>query len=195
MAAKEYSEIFKLKSKLEEANIPFVFTDDLFDVKEKLKKGGAQVRRLYNEQYPAYQIRLNNFIDAVQHIFSHGEASDLLEICGGLTVEENNLDSVLGWMTAEEVFKRFKYCWEHQTSVYEMPKEDRLANEKELKPCPFCGSNSLKIESKHSAKGDNEKTYTATVRCNKCHARGGTASYTARIETLKRAVDLWNRRF
>ena len=42
---------------------------------------------------------------------------------GGLTEEEEEYDSVLGYLTAEEVFKRFKYCWEHQTSAYREDEE------------------------------------------------------------------------
>lgn len=34
------------------------------------------------------------------------------------------INGVLGHLTAEEVFKRFKYCWEHQTSVYKEEKDD-----------------------------------------------------------------------
>ena len=38
---------------------------------------------------------------------------------GGLTEEENeDYYSVLGWLTAEEVFKRFKYCYENNTDKY-----------------------------------------------------------------------------
>ena len=37
---------------------------------------------------------------------------------GGLTEEEEEFDSVLGWLSSEEVFKRFKYCYEHNTKVY-----------------------------------------------------------------------------
>lgn len=37
----EYKEIFRLKKMLEEANIPFEFTDDLYHVKDKVSRGGA----------------------------------------------------------------------------------------------------------------------------------------------------------
>lgn len=48
----------------------------------------------------------------------------------------------------------------------------------ELKCCPFCGSTKLKINSKSTKAGYNGRdniVYRATysVRCNKCHARGG----------------------
>jgi Lar family restriction alleviation protein len=71
----------------------------------------------------------------------------------------------------------------------------------ELKPCPFCGSTSLKIESKHHGTHYYSGTHSATVRCCKCHARGGTASckvekgkYHADDETNQRAIEAWNRR-
>lgn len=120
----KYTEILKLKKMLEEANIPFTFTDDLLGAKKKIKECSPLEKNLYRVQYPAYQIRLGNLADAVQHYFSYGaKEADLIEIMGGLTAEECQFDSVLGWLTAEEVFKRFKYCWEHQTHVYKEDKE------------------------------------------------------------------------
>ena len=70
-----------------------------------------------------------------------------------------------------------------------------------LKPCPFCGSESLKIESKHNGQWYYTGTHSATVRCNKCHARGGTASCKASInvrganeEAIRKAIEKWNER-
>lgn len=96
-----YNEIFKLKELLEKGNIPFEFKNI----------------------YDGYQIIIknkNNFriADAVEHNFSYGAEEDLLEIMGGLTEEEEELNSVLGWLSSEEVFKRFKYCYENNTKVY-----------------------------------------------------------------------------
>lgn len=68
--------------------------------------------------YPAYQIRLNKYIDVIEYFGSYGQENDLLEIMGGLTIEERENDIVLGYLTAEEVFKRFKYCYENNTSIY-----------------------------------------------------------------------------
>ncbi len=50
----------------------------------------------------------------------------------------------------------------------------------ELKPCPFCGGTKLKIKRKSRLAGWNEldmlvEMHTYYVRCNTCHARGGTA--------------------
>lgn len=115
----KYTEILKLKKMLEEANIPFTFTDDFFRVKELIKKDYS-----WKPFYPAYQIRLGDLADVIQHNGSYGSEQDLLEIMGGLTEEEMEYDIVLGYLTAEEVFKRFKYCWEHQTSVYKEENND-----------------------------------------------------------------------
>ena len=119
-----YTEILKLKEMLEEANIPFTFTDDFFNVKVKIDTGTPVDKVFYSHQYPAYQIRLGNLADVIEHCYSIGCLKDKLEIMGGLTEEEMDYDSVLGYLTAEEVFKRFKYCWEHQTSVYKEENND-----------------------------------------------------------------------
>ncbi len=85
----------------------------------------------------------------------------------------------------------------------------------ELKPCPFCGSTKLKIESKHKLAGYNGldmrvENRTFSVRCNVCHARGGAVggkvilgrlgdlklpSYaTTEYEITRKAIEAWNRR-
>lgn len=52
-------------------------------------------------------------ISAIEGFGSHGyglkgEQGDSIEIMGLLTPEEEKDDSVLGWLTAEEVFRRIK---------------------------------------------------------------------------------------
>lgn len=72
----------------------------------------------------------------------------------------------------------------------------------ELKPCPFCGSTSLMIQSKHNGRRAATGTQSATVRCNKCHARGSTASckvtketrFGADETTKQKAIAAWNTR-
>ena len=86
---------------------------------------------------------------------------------------------------------------------------------KNMKICPFCESDKLKIDMKKKGTryfgiGQLEN-YTASVRCNVCHARGGAVSGFVRnrrfvdkddwlkdeisIEELKRrAVEKWNTR-
>lgn len=79
--------------------------------------------------------------------------------------------------------------------------------EEKLKACPFCGSDKLKID-KTSRNGRS----TYSVRCNSCHARGGTCGFTrTTFESIRynpitngdpaedmyaavKAIEAWNRR-
>lgn len=97
----EYKEILRLKEMLKKANIPFEYEDNFF--------GTGQ---------PAYCIRIGDLCDVIEHYGSYGNENDLLEIMGALTIAEQEDSSVLGSLTAEEVFKRFKYCYEHNTRTY-----------------------------------------------------------------------------
>ena len=65
-----------------------------------------------------YRILLTPEIDVVETDTSYGGKENKLEIRGALTREELEYDSVLGWLTAEEVFERFKYCYENDTVIY-----------------------------------------------------------------------------
>lgn len=87
----------------------------------------------------------------------------------------------------------------------------------ELKPCPFCGSEKLKIEKKSKFDGTyglytivEQNTYS--VRCNVCHARGGDVGgkvlfgigiffadilpewATTDAMLKEKAIEAWNRR-
>ena len=87
----------------------------------------------------------------------------------------------------------------------------------ELLPCPFCGGTKLKIESKNKNVGwtgidARVEHQTFSVRCNKCHSRGGAVGgrvivshlyiykdnmpdWAVTQEELKqKAVNLWNTR-
>ncbi|MBQ0099387.1 MAG: Lar family restriction alleviation protein [Firmicutes bacterium] len=79
----------------------------------------------------------------------------------------------------------------------------------EMKPCPFCGSEKLKIDSKTKTGLDcnwNSVTiYSYSVRCNKCHARGPIYTnkkdrqcneyiYKSKQEWIDEAIKLWNNR-
>lgn len=54
-------------------------------------------------------------MDAIEHCGSYGNEENLLEIMGLLTPEEEEDDSVLGYLTAEEVCKRIEQHWEEIT--------------------------------------------------------------------------------
>ncbi len=87
----------------------------------------------------------------------------------------------------------------------------------ELKPCPFCGSASLRVDRKSKIAGwtgidARVERETYSVRCNVCHARGGAVGgkviqshlhlyrdnmpewAVTREELEQRAIEAWNRR-
>ena len=79
--------------------------------------------------------------------------------------------------------------------------------DKILKQCPFCGATKLKID-----KQTRNGRITYSVRCNCCHARGGTSGYmkttsrsiryvpsvdgdpTEELVCMYTAIDKWNQR-
>lgn len=102
----DYKEIFKLKVMLDNANIPYEFLDRSYINYDK-----------HELQYPFYQIIVydkgdyeepSRLISVIQGHGTYGEQADLLEISGCLTIEEEQEDSVRGYLTANEVFERIK---------------------------------------------------------------------------------------
>ena len=88
-----YNEILKLKNMLEKAEIPFEFSE-IF--------GG------YHITYPSNKFRI---CSVIEHDYSYGNEQDLLEIKGLLTKNEKKYDEVIGYLSAEEVFKRIQKNW------------------------------------------------------------------------------------
>ena len=120
----KYKEIFKLKEMLEKAEIPYIFIDR-FEEDRKLMKNNEYLNEylkdkeyyqilLFNdfrevmERYNTYKVFDNEkrIISIVQGYGTYGEEDDLLEIMGLLTEEEEKIDSVTGYLTAEDVFNR-----------------------------------------------------------------------------------------
>lgn len=87
-----YQEILKLDRMLTDASIPHTL-DRLFD--------GWQVC------YPTRE-QPEPVMDAIEHYGSYGKDEDKLEIMGLLTPDEEEHDSVLGYLTAEDVFERIR---------------------------------------------------------------------------------------
>lgn len=90
----DYQEILKLHEMLEEHEIPH----DMF--------------RHFDGWVVKYPVTTEAVCSCVQHCFSYGGFFDKIEIMGLLTPEEEENDSVLGWLTAEDVFGRIKAHWE-----------------------------------------------------------------------------------
>lgn len=96
----KYNEIFKLKSMLEENHIPFEWLEH------------KDLRNGYQICYPEKNEKC--VCSVIEHSFSYGNEKDLLEIQGLLTAEEEYdsvYDSVLGNLTADDVFQRILSHW------------------------------------------------------------------------------------
>ena len=95
MVKKEYMrEPLRLASMLLEANIPF------------------EIGELYNGLIICYPCMGDGCVsDAICHDGSYGRHVGLLEIMGCLTDEEAEYDSVVGSLSAENVFERWQKHW------------------------------------------------------------------------------------
>ena len=89
---------------------------------EELKKAEIPFvkRRLYDGWQIAVKTKSGRYrLSAVCHGGSYGHFNGLLEIMGGLTIAERKEETrVVGYLYADEVFKRFKYCYEQDTDLY-----------------------------------------------------------------------------
>ena len=81
-----------------------------------LDKAGVPYER--RPMWGGEQIRIGNLCDAVCHDFSYGNEDDLLDIMAAGTEEEGEYSGILGYLTAEEVAKRFVYCYKYNTDIY-----------------------------------------------------------------------------
>lgn len=93
-----YKEIFKLKEMLEKAGIPHKFINWKTEWFRHEK---------WQITYPNVEPQ-NCICSCIEGFGTYGEEQDLLEIRGLLTEEEFENDSVLGHLTAEEVFERIE---------------------------------------------------------------------------------------
>lgn len=96
---KEYKEIFRLKEMLEEAEIPFEFED------RSIEQADFQS---YHIGFPAIRPMHEMICSVVEGFATYGSEVDKLEIMGLLTEKESEIDSVRGWLTAENVFNRIE---------------------------------------------------------------------------------------
>ena len=108
----EYKEIFKLKVMLDNANISYEFFDRSlinYDI-HSLEKPFFQII-VYDPRWINRDFRL---ISVIEGFGTFGNEVDSLEIQGCLTPKELKEDSVLGHLTAEEVFRRIKENYEEE---------------------------------------------------------------------------------
>lgn len=104
-------EIGKLINLLFDHCVPFEVTTD------------AEGNKYNQVWYPSKEESVCN---AICHKYSYGYENGLLEIMGLLTEEESKVDSVAGWLTAEDVFERIWRHWfdNHEQVLVTMTGED-----------------------------------------------------------------------
>ncbi|MCK9544068.1 MAG: hypothetical protein M0R03_18770 [Novosphingobium sp.] len=94
----KYTEIFKLRKMLSESKIPFDFIDHNL----------IRPCQRYQICVPSSEPIQKRVISVIQGRGTYGGQDDLLEIRGLLTKDEEECDTVAGWLTAENVFARIK---------------------------------------------------------------------------------------
>lgn len=111
MYEKPCKEIFRLKRMLEKAEIPFEFIEH-FGYDKRLLVKYPDLMEHYHICYPVQGE--GQRISVIEGLGTHGREQDRLEIMGGLTPYEQfyHGDSPIGFLTAENVFKRIKKDWE-----------------------------------------------------------------------------------
>ena len=93
----KYTEILKLKELLEKAGIPFVF----------------------RRQFDGYTIKYGDgACSVIEHSGSYGADENLLEIMGLTTKKERKNGAVLGYLTADNVFKRIRKHYRNAPHEY-----------------------------------------------------------------------------
>ena len=129
----KYTEIFKLKEMLELAEIPYLFIDKYKEEKILMNKNNYlkmlehyqiliydDMRDMMHEGelYPILEEE-KRVISIIQGYGTYGSNVDLLEIMGLLTEEEEKEGSVVGYLSAENVFDRIE-------KFYKNKKESRI---------------------------------------------------------------------
>lgn len=119
--SKKYKEIHKLKKMLEDADIPFDWIEGWgYDEKEteKLRKIAPDLMDRYQICYPKGSFKRcdDRWISVIEGFGTYGAEQDRLEIMGGFTpwerYEYGEGDSVIGHLTARNVYQRIKNHWE-----------------------------------------------------------------------------------
>ena len=119
MKSKKYKEIFKLKKMLEDEEIPFSWIENWDYDEEKLKnfkKIAPDLIEHYQICYPVFDPD-HRWISVIEGFGTYGAEQDKLEIMGGFTPwemyeQDLNEGSVMGYLTANNVFNRIKKNWE-----------------------------------------------------------------------------------
>jgi hypothetical protein len=118
----KFKEIFRLKKMLEEANIPFQFSENF--------NGGFHI---------VYSFEGEEVCSVIEHEFSYGREKDLLEIQGLMTEQEmeEEQDTVLGYLTADNVFVRIKNHWTASKDEIEKREQNKIEQHEDCSTCIY----------------------------------------------------------
>ena len=106
--SEKYTEIFRLKDKLDAIDLEHTFNDHTIYIPEANRKREHYQILLYDEDG-------DRIVSIVQGEFTYGSNENKLEIMGLLTPEESECDSVVGYLSADEVYERImKYYGERE---------------------------------------------------------------------------------
>ena len=109
-------EIERLHKMLTDAGIEHEWIDRTPDGWDRVRRRVSNPNVVWGWQIIVYKENGDRLISAIEGFGTHGYGTvddffgpcDLIEIMGLLTPEEKKLDSVCGWLTAEEVFRRIQ---------------------------------------------------------------------------------------
>lgn len=111
-----YTEFDKLVKMLDDAKISYERDDDDPNLEYFKLTNNAPVKRIRYGKFPGTKIGC--ICSVICGHGTYGGVEGLLEIMGLLTPDEEERDSVVGWLSAEDVFNRIK-------NHYDSNKEER----------------------------------------------------------------------
>lgn len=85
-------------------------------------------RKLYDGwqvSYPCHMTNGERVCSAIETRTSYGHKDDLLEIMGLLTADEEENDSVCGWLTADDVYLRIVSHYQNTQEAARVEKEEQ----------------------------------------------------------------------
>lgn len=91
----KYTEIFKLKEKLDAIDLEYEFHDH-----------GNKLMKFEHYQILLFDEKGERIVSVIQGSGTYGGNDNKLEIMGLLTPEEEECESVVGWLSADEVYER-----------------------------------------------------------------------------------------
>lgn len=82
----------------------------------------AEIPHTFQPAFDGFQIRYEHLgqlvCSAISHCYSYGGSKNKIEIMGLLTAEEAECDSVVGYLSADDVFNRIFQHWQKYHTIW-----------------------------------------------------------------------------